>query len=204
MSSQFKSILAGNTSIEFDQFANIVFAFFFHILSADENGATSNMCLFNLMRMLHMFLCFQSYLDLWRFEVETWPELPAIKKFVWQNAAEMGRVPFFVPSVDKMRAGMGVSWCTRLQAVCQLLLLLVPGTKMRLQMTSRSHGGWLRAVWWSGVTVTAPQNEQQSACLGASPGATLTPPPSISQRGPRHMPSFLRSDKKWHGLRTFF
>ena len=73
---------------------------------------------------------------------------------------------------------MGVSWFTRLQAVWQSgrpLLLLVPSAKMRLQMTSRSHGGWLWAVWCYCccssttlplVTVTAHLNEHH----GAPPG----------------------------------
>ena len=55
------------------------------------------------------------------------------------------------------------------------LLLLVPSAKMRLQMTSRSHGGWLWAVWCYCccssttlplVTVTAHLNEHH----GAPPG----------------------------------
>ena len=81
-------------------------------------------------------------------QVETWPELPAIKKFVWQNASlKRAEFHFLFP----LRRQNVLQWEShgarvggRLQAVWQQPpQLLQAGAKMRLQMTSWSHGGHL-------------------------------------------------------------
>ena len=77
-------------------------------------------------------------------QVETWPELPAIKKIVWQNAS-LKRVEFHF--LFPLRRQNVLQWephaarVGRLQVVWQQLLQA--GAKMRLQMTSWSHGGHL-------------------------------------------------------------
>ena len=80
-------------------------------------------------------------------QVETWPELPAIKKFVWQNASlKRAEFHFLFP----LRRQNVLEWeshgarVERLQAVWQQPpQLFQAGAKMRLQMTPRSHGGHL-------------------------------------------------------------
>ena len=80
-------------------------------------------------------------------QVETWPELPAIKKFVKQNASlKRAEFHFLFP----LRRQNVLQWephgaqVGRLQAVWQQPpQLLQAGAKMRLQMTSWSHGGHL-------------------------------------------------------------
>ena len=133
-------------------------------------------------------------------QVGTWPELPAIKKFVWQNASlKMAEFHFLFP----LRRQNVLQWEPHaarvgwLQAVWQQPpQLLQAGAKMRLQMTSWSHGDNLFYYFLllllllclmvaattimlagsrpSGVTVTAPQNEHHGACRGDSPGWALT------------------------------
>ena len=121
-----------------------------------------------------LYLCFQLYL-LRRFKAETWPELPPIKK---RNASWTDRVPIFCSLCGQnvsFNGSLMVHEAPSSLAVWQApprLLLLVPSAKMRLQMTSRSHGGWLWAVWCYCccssttlplVTVTAHLNEHHGA-----------------------------------------
>ena len=80
-------------------------------------------------------------------QVEPWPELPATKKFVWQNASlKWAEFHFLFP----LRRQNVLQWephgarVGRLQAVWQQPpQLFQTGAKMRLQMTSWSHGGHL-------------------------------------------------------------
>ena len=68
--------------------------------------------------------------------------------------SETGRVPFFVPSAETKCASMGASWCTSREAPSSLATTTTTGAKMRLQMTSWSHGGHLFyyycffVSWW--------------------------------------------------------
>ena len=82
-----------------------------------------------------------------RSKKKTWPELPAIKKFVSQNASlKRAEFHFLFP----LRRQNVLEWephgarVGRLQAVWQQPpQLFQTGAKMRLQMTSWSHGGHL-------------------------------------------------------------
>ena len=113
-----------------------------------------------------------------------------LAKYGWN-----GRVPFFLceQTAHSLNGSLMVHDVTLLAPSClpglssSQLLTVLAGAKMRLQMTSRSHGGWLRAVWSSGVTVTAPQNEERSACLCR----LLTAPPTLSQRAAQAPDTFL-------------
>ena len=111
----------------------------------------------------------------------------------------MGRVPFFPLWTNYLNGSLMVHDVTLLAPSClpglssSQLLAVLAGAKMRLQMTSRSHGGWLRAVWSSGVTVTAPQNEEQSTCLGR----LLTAPPTLYQRAAPSFHTYI-----YHGVST--
>ena len=115
--------------------------------------------------------------------------------------AKCGRVPFFLcgQTAHSLNGSLMVHDVTLLAPSClpglssSQLLTVLAGAKMRLQMTSRSHGGWLRAVWSSGVTVTAPQNEEQSACLCR----LLTAPPTLSQRAAPSFHTYI-----YHGVST--
>ena len=134
-------------------------------------------------------------------QVELWPGLPAIKKFVWQNASlKRAEFHFFVPSAETKCAWMGVSWCTSREAPSSLATTTTTVTGWRKNEASND----LLVSWWplilllllllllllclmvaattimlagsrpSGVTVTAPQNEHHGTCRGDSPGWALT------------------------------